>query len=245
MFSLPIAAQLYTVRDQMAHDPLGTLRAVAAQSYDGVEFAGLHGQPPATLRALLAELGLRVCSAHVALAELEQNLDQTIADYRALGCPTLVMPWIAPAQRGDYAALGASLARIGAQVRAAGMQLAYHNHDFELAPAGGADALDTLAQADPALLFELDCGWVHKAGLDPLARMAGLAGRLPLLHVKDVDAQGDWIEAGSGLVGYERIIPAAAGYGVEWLIVELDTCPRPPLESLALSLAWLRKSRSG
>jgi len=69
----------------------------------------------------------------------------------------------------------------------------------------------------------------------------GLAGRLPLLHIKDVDANGDWAEVGQGEVGYGPLIDAAPELGVEWLIVELDTCPRPPLESLALSLAWLRE----
>ena len=93
----------------------------------------------------------------------------------------------------------------------------------------------------PELLgFELDCGWVSKVNQNPLAIMRELSGRLPLLHIKDVDAKGDWIEVGSGVVDYGPVVDAAAGMGVEWLIVELDVCPRPPLESLAISLAWLR-----
>lgn len=241
MATLPIAAQLYTVRDLMASDVAGTLRAVAALGYDGVEFAGLYDTPAAQLRTLLDQLQLRVCSSHVGLNELEHNLDEVIATYALLGCPILVVPWV-EAGRRDYHALAYTLAPIAERVRAAGMRLAYHNHDFELTAQGGSSGLELLStSAGPApLMFELDCGWVHKAGQAPLALIERLAGRLPLLHIKDVDAQGGWIEVGSGTVGYGPIVAAAPRAGVEWLIVELDVCPRPPLESLRLSLEWLR-----
>jgi sugar phosphate isomerase/epimerase len=243
MPNLPIAAQLYTVRDLMAKDVIGTLRAVAALGYDGVEFAGLYNTPVADLRALLDELGLRVCSSHVALKELEQNLDQAIANYQALGCPIITVPSLDASRRSDYARLGAQLSPIAERVRAAGMRLAYHNHDYELRDQDGATGLARLRDAvAPDLLgFELDCGWAHKIGQDPLALARSFAGRLPLLHIKDVDANGEWVEVGQGEVGYGPLIDAAPGLGVEWLIVEQDTCARPPLESLALSLAWLRQ----
>lgn len=242
MSPLPIAAQLYTVRDQMAQDPIGTLRAVAALGYDGVEFAGLYNQPAAELRALLGELGLRVCSSHVPLKELEGNLDGAIATYRALGCSILVVPFLEASRRAEYAALAGTLAGIAERVHAAGMRLAYHNHDFELAEQGGATGLATLRDStDPALVqFELDCGWVHKAGGDVLTTMGEFRGRLPLLHIKDVDAQGAWAEVGNGVIDYAPVVAAAAEHGVEWLIVEQDTCARPPLESLAISLRWMR-----
>jgi sugar phosphate isomerase/epimerase len=243
MPKLPIAAQLYTVRDLMAKDVQGTLRAVAALGYDGVEFAGLYNTPVAELRALLDELGLKVCSSHVPLAELENNLDQAIANYRALGCGIIVVPWLDPSLRADYAGLAARLGPIAERVHAAGMRLAYHNHDFELREEHGTTGLAQLRAAVPPELmgFELDCGWVHKAGQNPLALARELAGRLPLLHIKDVDANGNWIEVGSGVVGYGPVIDAAPSLGVEWLIVELDVCPRPPLESLGISLNWLRE----
>jgi sugar phosphate isomerase/epimerase len=243
MPKLPIAAQMYTVRDLMAKDVTGTIRAVAALGYDGIEFAGLYNTPVPELRALVDELGLRVSSAHVGLKELQGDLDKAIADYQALGCGIIVVPWLDPSLRSDYAALSATLNPIAERVRAAGMRLAYHNHDFELKEEGGTTGLDQLRSAiAPELMgFELDCGWVHKAGQNPLAKAHELAGRLPLLHIKDVDAKGDWIEVGSGEVGYGPVVDAAADLGVEWLIVELDVCPRPPLESLEISLNWLRQ----
>jgi sugar phosphate isomerase/epimerase len=239
---LPIAAQLFTVRDAMSKDVSGTLRAVAALGYDGVEFAGLYDTPAAELRALLDELGLRAHSGHVALDLLEGDLDRTIETYATLDCRILVVPWLAEGRRGDYQALGASLNRIAERVSASGMRLAYHNHDFELRDDGGQTGLDTLLEVtDPALVgFELDCGWAAKIGVDPLALMRKLAPRLWLLHVKDVTPGGEWIEVGLGGVDYRSILAAAPDLGVEWLVVEHDN-PRPPsIDTLAVSLSWLR-----
>ena len=89
MANLPIAAQLYTLRDIMPQDVSGTLRAVAELGYNGVEFAGLHNTPPTELRAELDSLGLKVCSAHVALNLFENELDRTIETYQILGTRTL------------------------------------------------------------------------------------------------------------------------------------------------------------
>src|SRR5262245_2332348 len=178
MPNLPIAAQLYTVRDLMAKDVPGTIQAVAALGYDGVEFAGLYDTPVAELRALLDELGLQVCSSHVPLKELEQDLDQAITNYQALGCPIIVVPWIDTSQRSDYAELAAQIGQIARRVHAAGMRLAYHNHDFELRDQDGATGLARLrdAVAPDLLSFELDCGWAHKIGQEPLALAHSFTG---------------------------------------------------------------------
>lgn len=246
MPNLPIAAELYTVRDLMAHDALGTIRAVAALGYDGVELAGLFDKPVPELRALFDDLGLRVCSAHVPLKDLEQDLDRTIATYKALGCPIMVIPAVDASRRSDYVTLGAQLKPIAERVREAGMRLAYHNHDHELREQDGTTRLAQLRDTiGPELLsFELDCGWAHKVGLEPLPIAREFAGRLPLLHIKDVDANGDWAEVGQGVIDYGPLLGAAAELGAEWLIVEQDTCKNPPLESLAISLAWLRKHQA-
>ena len=102
MANLPIAAQLYTLRDIMPQDVLGTLRAVAELGYDGVEFAGLHNIPAKELRAELDKLGLKAFSAHIGLNLFETELEQTIETYQTLGCSVLVVPWIGENLRGDF-----------------------------------------------------------------------------------------------------------------------------------------------
>jgi len=156
MASLPIAAQLYTLREIMPKDVMGTLAAVAELGYDGVEFAGLHNTPPTKLRAELDRLGLKVCSAHVALNLFETELERTIDTYQILGCSVLVVPWIGEHLRGDFAGLGATLNQFVEPVRAAGMRLAYHNHDFELRRQNNTTGLDILLETtDLAVNFEL------------------------------------------------------------------------------------------
>src|SRR5213594_3090797 len=98
MATLPIAAQLYTVRDLMKEDFAGTVRAVAGLGYEGVEFAGLYNTPAREVRALLDELGLKVSSSHVAIDLLENDRDRTLETYQAIGCPLIVVPSI-PASR--------------------------------------------------------------------------------------------------------------------------------------------------
>ena len=63
--SLPIAVQLYSVRDAAAADFYGTLKQIKEMGYDGVEFAGLHGAKPADVKAWCEEIGLNPISAHV------------------------------------------------------------------------------------------------------------------------------------------------------------------------------------
>jgi sugar phosphate isomerase/epimerase len=219
------------------------VRAVAGHGYDGVEFAGLYDTPAPQVRALLDELGLKVSSSHVGIDLLEKDLDRTLETYQTIGCPLIVVPWIGEQRRGDFMALAEALNQIAEGVTAAGMRLAYHNHAFELEDRDGTTGLEILAEhTDPAKVgLELDCGWVHKAGKDPLAYMQKLAGRLPVIHVKDVSADGDWAEVGQGAIPYGPIVAAAPGLGVEWLIVEQDTSKRSPLESLGMSIKWLRE----
>jgi len=112
MANLPIAVQLYTLRDIMPQDVSGTLRAVAELGYDGVEFAGLHNTPATKLRAELDSLGLKVCSAHIALNLFETELERTIETYQILGCSLLVVPWIGEHLRGEYLVKECSMAKL-------------------------------------------------------------------------------------------------------------------------------------
>src|SRR5215471_14248405 len=111
--TLPLAVQLYTLRSIMPGDVAGTLRE------------------------LLDELGLEVCSSHVALDLLENDFDRTVETYRTLRCPILVVPSLPEPLRKDFAAAGARLTQVATRLRDAGMRLAYHNHNFELRDQGG------------------------------------------------------------------------------------------------------------
>jgi sugar phosphate isomerase/epimerase len=99
MAKIPIALQLYSVREDCARDFPGTLEAVADMGYEGVEFAGYYGRSAAELRRMLESAGLRVAGSHVYIdALLGDELQRTIQFNRTLGNEFLIVPWL-PAER--------------------------------------------------------------------------------------------------------------------------------------------------
>lgn len=113
-----------------------------------------------------------------------------------------------------------------------GIEIGYHNHNLEFAPVGKTTGWDVLlAECDPALVkFEVDTGWVATAGLDPVAFLRRMRGRVRWMHVKDV-APGNAVnfalsmkpaEVGSGTLDWARVLPAAHRAGVRHFYVEQE-----------------------
>ncbi|MDQ6833575.1 MAG: sugar phosphate isomerase/epimerase, partial [Chloroflexota bacterium] len=229
MASIPVALQLYTVREEAARDFVGTLEQVAGIGYAGVELAGYGPLSPKELRAKLDALGIVIAGSHVALARLENELPAVIAECRTLGCPTVICPVLPQERRTEdgFRSLAPSLNQIGAIVRAEGLALCYHNHAFEFETmVEGITAYDWLAaRTDPALVqLELDAFWAQKAGHDPAALLAKYAGRVPLVHLKDMtaDAEQTFAPIGTGSINFAPIFAAAERGGIQWYIVEQD-----------------------
>ena len=262
--------QLYTVRDELAADFEGTLRAVAAMGYEGVEFAGLYGKTAAEVRALTDELGVVPVSAHVSLAEMLGDLDGTLKTYKEIGCEYLVVPYLPDEYRpqaGNFAETLKIIEYIGVKAREAGFKLLYHNHDFEFTKIDGEYYLDTMYRKIPAdiLQTELDTCWVNVGGEDPAAYVRKYAGRAPVVHLKDffmrsrqteglyeligidkkVENSGEnfgFRPVGHGMQNIPEILAASVDAGAEWVIVEQDR-PAPgqsAIESAKLSADYLK-----
>src|SRR5436853_835239 len=247
MPQIPIALQMYTLRDESARDFAGTLREVAKIGYAGVEFAGTGGLSAAELRRLLNDLNLRVAGSHTGLDALEGDLNAALDFIQALGCEFVVCPFLPEERRqsaDDYRALAEILNRAGATCKQRGLQLCYHNHAFEFQRFDGQYALDILYRAtDPDLVKgELDTYWIRKGGADPAAYIRQYSGRCPLIHLKDMaaDEKQSFAEVGEGTLDWPAIFTAAEAGGARWYIVEQDVCPGPPLESIARSLRNLQ-----
>jgi sugar phosphate isomerase/epimerase len=249
MPSIPVALQLYTVRDATAEDFVGAVKQVAQMGYEGVEIAGnMGGMSPAELRDFLGDLDLGVAGSHIGIDALEGNLTQVIDDNLTLGNPWIVCPWMPEDRRKDadgWRSVAALMSRIGAKVKAAGLQLCYHNHSFEFQRFDSETGFDIFyAAADPDLVkAEIDTYWVQHGGGDPAATIERFAGRAPLVHLKDM-TPGDsptFTEVGNGILDFAAIFAASEKAGVEWYIVEQDTCARPSIESARISFENLRK----
>jgi len=248
MEQMGIGLQLYTIRDELANDFEGTLRKVAAMGYEGVEFAGYGGLSAEALRDLLQELNLKAIGSHTGLHVLENGLEEEIRYLQTIGAKYAAIPWIAPEERGEELWPGyiEKFQAYGKRFREAGIQLTYHNHEFEFQiELDGQPVFDAIfAQSEEQLKVEMDIGWVQFAGFDPIAYIGKYAGRLPLVHLKDyrvsADQTIDTVELGRGELQLLPIIEAASKAGVEWLIVEQDACANPPLEAVAESIEWLK-----
>lgn len=244
MNPIPIALQLYTVRDLTARDFPGTVRQVAQLGYPAVEFAGYGGLPSAVLRALLDETGLLAASTHVDYATLDARLDDEITYCLDIGCPYLVVPSLPPDSRTTEGVrdLAPRLEAFGRRCQDAGLTFGYHTHDFDFARSDGGYLIDQLldATAPDAVILELDVYWAAYAGVDPIAYIRQWADRVALLHLKDLAPNRDFAEVGSGTLDMPAIIAAGAEAGVDWYIVENDEPKVPSLESARRSLAYLR-----
>jgi len=145
----PIAVQMYTLRNAGTLDQ--QLKIVHDAGVHAVETVGTQNVSAAELKQLLDKYGIKAISSHTALADLRNDLDKVVAFNRAIGNTTLVVPYLdskdRPKDAAGWAALGKELGRISERVRAKGMRLAYHNHDFELVDFDGRTGLELLFEA--------------------------------------------------------------------------------------------------
>ena len=250
MARIPVGLQLYTVRQEMAEDPAGTLRAVAAMGYEGVEGGPPGGMANADYLALLADCGLKLAGGGASPKDLRENLQQVVDRCGELGIDTL-MTGIGGELReadGDWKRVVAALGEGCAKAAEAGLRICYHNHAFEFeTQVGGLYGLDYLLATIPpaAIQAELDTYWVQTGGEDPVAYIRKYAGRLPRLHIKDRAPAPDdqacpFAEVGHGILDWDGIFAAAPEAGVEWYLVEQDQWTRPPIESARLSIDFLK-----
>jgi sugar phosphate isomerase/epimerase len=241
-----VGLQLYTVRSVLQKDFEGTLARVAEIGYREVELAGTFGRTARDVRAMLDRHGLRAPSAHTSKEALEREPERVLDDAATLGQRYVCVAWVAEQERralDDWKRIAQAFNRIGERCRAAGLQFAYHNHDFEFVPLAGRVPYDVLlAETDRGLVqLELDLYWITKGGADPFAYFAQYPGRFPLVHVKDSAGPPEhrMVDVGSGTIDFRRIF-ARRDAGIRHFFVEHDQ-PADPLASIRASFAHLKQ----
>ncbi len=239
-----IAAQLYTLRDRLRDEKeVGqALRRLREIGYAGVEVAGLGADAVEHFGDLVAGEGLTACASHESLEVLDEQLDAVATRCRSWGCSYLVVPNLPPPYHSPdgFRRFASQAAEIARRLEAYGLRLGYHNHSFELERWEGKTGLETLFESAPSdvLTAELDTYWIQVAGGNPATWLRKLAGRVPLVHLKDMTAVGGLVvqtEVGRGNLDWTDILNACREAGTEWLIVEQDETERDPFVSLAIS----------
>jgi len=224
-----ISYQLYSSRHWTAEE---TFKMLAEAGYQEVEGVGPHYEDLAKTKALLESHDMTMPSGHFALDFVEADPAKVIEIADALGISAVVIPFIAPDERpttlAGWQAFGARLAKAGEPIVAAGLDYAYHNHDFEFVPVEGQMPLDVIAQASDDIKLELDLAWVAVGGEDPVAWLKKYAGRVIIAHVKDIAPKGEntdedgWADVGHGTMDWKTIKPAMDAAGVNRYVIEHD-----------------------
>jgi sugar phosphate isomerase/epimerase len=237
---LPIGLQLYSVGDDLQKGVPGTLRQLRAIGYKRVETAGFAGLTAKAFRAQLDQARLVCPSTHLPVGSHE--LGPLFEDAHTVGAKYVVSSALFSSKSGsqtldDYLGMADRLNNLGRKAKDAGLQYAYHNHNFEFRKLDGDrigyDVL--LKHTDPELLaFELDCGWMVAAGYDPINYFHQYPGRYRMLHVKDFvatngpstslakDERPQGTELGRGHIDYKPILLAAAEAGIHDYYVEQE-----------------------
>jgi sugar phosphate isomerase/epimerase len=259
-----IGLQLYTIRDHMQADPAAALAKVAQIGYNSVEGATytgtemFYGMAPVAFASLLKQNGLIMPSSHYRLGEEQVNgssqkgtllsdWSKAVDDAAEVGLKYMVCAWLAEVERGSldhYKQVAEDFNKAGEICKKSGIQLCYHNHDFEFIQQDGKYPYETiLANTDKDLVkFEMDMYWITKAKQDAIALFNENPGRFPLWHLKDMDKTPErmFTEVGSGIIDFKAIFEHSKKAGLKYFFVEEDKCPGESYDSITKSISYIK-----
>ncbi|OLF11422.1 hypothetical protein BLA60_10605 [Actinophytocola xinjiangensis] len=240
-----IGMHLYTVRDILAADPLGTLTALRDIGYQCVGVSAFP-RPAAEIRDLCAQARLKPVILHVGHGDIVGNWENKLAEAKTIGVRWLVLSSFPSSMYTvEGMRLGAQqLTEAGRAAAELGMGVLHHNHDTEFRVLEGRSLYEILLhETDPRCVdFELDIGWADRVGADSRWLFEDHPNRFPVLHVKDHNGSGGWADVGHGVVDFPRIFEKAKVGGVKYWLVERDDQPAP-LDTAANSFQYLDNVR--
>jgi len=259
-----VGLQLYSVRDVIEKDPKGVIEKVAAAGYNEVEMYGLsadnkfYGLTVKELAQLLKDNNLKSPSGHYAPEKLlyDNGNGDDVKNFcevgHTLGHSHIIIPWLKEEGRktiDQYKTLAEKINKAGEICKAAGLQLAYHNHDFEFATlTDGITAYEyMLKNTDPKLVkFEMDLYWMEHGGQDPLQWFEKYPGRFPMWHIKDMEAsdagkpKGQTCEVGKGVIDWKKIFEEKKKAGLVYAFVEQEQYRHPVFECIKTSADYIK-----
>lgn len=240
-----IAAQLYTLREftKTPAEIADTMKKVAQIGYESVQVSGMGRIEPHELRKIVDGEGLSICATHTAYDRMKNETAAAIEEHNILGCKHPAIGGMPTDYRNadGFHRFAKEASEVAKKLAEGGLTWSYHNHSFELEKFGDKVGLEILrTESDPRYFnLEIDTYWIQHGGGDPAEWISKCKGRIPLLHLKDMGNKGGqpiMMEIGEGNLNWPKILEAAKKAGVEWYIIEQDTCQRDPFESLAISL---------
>lgn len=247
MAKIPVALQLYSVREDCAQDLPGTLKAVAEMGYEGVEFAGYYDRTAQELRRMLDDLGLKVAGTHTGIHTLlGEELPRTIEFNQILGNKYLIVPGL-PREYTESKEAWLKTADLfndlAEKVKPYGMLVGYHNHSAEFQKIEGEYPWDIFfSNTKPEVIMQIDTGNALHGGADPVPFLERYPGRAITVHLKEFSKTNDRALLGEGDVRWEEVFRLCETTGgTQWYIIEQESYAYPPLECARKCLENLRK----
>lgn len=228
----PKAYQLYSSRN---FPPLAAqLPILKSMGYDAIEpWLPAYEEDPALFRRQLDDAGLACYGFHMPLSGLVAEPARFIDIAQTLGAKYLIPPYVTAEERQPtvtyWRGLGEKLAR-GAEIAGRhNLQVAWHNHDFEFLPLpDGSRPIDHIfAAGGPTVKFEIDCGWIVRAGADPAAELTRFADRIVAIQTKDTAPLGTtiddgWTATGDGIIDWAALVPLFRNTAADHIVAEHD-----------------------
>jgi len=251
---IPIGLELYSVRDELKQDLMGTVRSVAMMGYEDVEFYSPYFdwtlQYAKQVRKLLDDLGIRCLSTHNdAHAFDTANLSRAIELNQTIGSKFILMASAGSVQGLDgWKHVADRLNQTAGKLKPLGLRTGFHNHDTEFKLIGGQRPIELLAaNTDKEVALQLDVGTCLEAGYDPVAWIDKNPGRIRSMHCKDWSpdpAKGYTVLFGQGVAPWKKIFEAAEkSGGIEFYLMEQEGSAYPAIETAERCLATFRKLR--
>ena len=231
-FAAPIGnvgIQLYTIRNMMAENMEASLAQVAEIGYKEVEFFNYYGRSARDVKAMIDQNGLVSPSIHVNIDQLRGDALKSTIEYAAtMDQKYITLAWLGEENRksmDQYKRNAELFQAVGEQCNKAGINFAYHNHEFEFKPFDGVKPYDMLLEqlSDDIMVMEMDLFWIIEAGHDPFEYFDKYPGRFHMCHVKDRREDGEMVYVGNGAIDFNAILAKASHAGLKHFFVEHDT----------------------
>jgi sugar phosphate isomerase/epimerase len=248
---IPLGLELYSVRDMLDKDLMGTVRTVAKQGWQVFEFYSSYyswtTDYAKQVRALLDEVGVKCLSTHngaesFAPAGLQKAIDLN----SILGSKTIVLahPGKTITTVDGWKEVAAKLNAGADKFKAAGIRAGYHNHDAEWKPIDGMRPIEIIAKnTRKEVTLQLDVGTCVAMGADPVAWINSNPGRIRSMHLKDWAPDKEYkVLFGDGKAPWKEIFAAAEKTGgIDYYLIEQESYSLPSLETVALCMANFKK----
>lgn len=250
MTKIPIAVQLYSIRDDCARDLPKTIEAIAKMGYDGVEFAGYYGNSAEQLKNLLDQFGLKVAGTHISFESLIGNeLEKTIEFNHILGNRFLIVPGLIEERRNSKAAwleTARIINKISDRLKSEDMHVGYHNHIIEFQLLDNIVPWDVFfGSTNHSVVMQLDVGNAMHGGVSSeriFEIIKKYPGRANTVHLKEFSSTNENAILGEGDVDWTKFLSLCYQIGdTEWFIIEQESYAFAPIECVRRCLINIRK----